>query len=713
LFYQIIDWLLTLEEVPDEKMEAYCGAGELLSKTANQKDTQEIFQKLRTIFREEGKRSSEINIQRSYISQEIAEAQLSAITDFSAYIDNLKSCADRYAIFIVSQDTPWGPGFKPELTQKLMSLGLRYDLYRKFRCGYVAAIVDGKNVGEQLTPPTQGARCSGTIGKTMIELLSRGYLNPPIIAKIEIDGHEYSVKSRGLNIVVYDYKKNILIDSVSFDTYTDTINCNRPNYLAEALKKWSLEHPEVALICFKQPSFPQSNWSPSEKFIVDHRCSGYRCIELFDYPELPLRRFFERKEDVVEVLTPPKSYFDAAGVRKFVDQNGVHVHTATGHRVTTDQPEYSERTIYLVGGCNVFGFGISDKGTIASYLQRLCNEKADKEHFIVQNYGYYLAETDKRSMEEMSILKSLPLRPRDVVICSWGFPEGIPIVDLSAEGKRPHRHGELFFDAGHPSEEGCCYIARELFNFLQKENFYPDLKPKRAEKITMGNSSPVPGDESLALQGFQNQLKELYDRRLSVGAIVMNCNPFTLGHRYLIEQASKQCAHLIVFVVEEDLSVFPFRDRLELVKEGTSDLKNVIILPSGQFILSSLTFSEYFNKSELQDRIVDPSTDINLFAKEIAPCLHITKRFVGDEPIDSVTRQYNNEMQNVLPKYGIDYIQIQRLERRDADGVISASEVRHCIADGDMDAVKAMVPAATFKYINEHFEKLRKDIGSP
>lgn len=54
----------------------------------------------------------------------------------------------------------------------------------------------------------------------------------------------------------------------------------------------------------------------------------------------------------------------------------------------------------------------------------------------------------------------------------------------------------------------------------------------------------------------------------AVGSIVMNCNPFTLGHRYLIEYASKYVDYLYIFVVEEDKSFFPFSDRIDLIKKG-------------------------------------------------------------------------------------------------------------------------------------------------
>lgn len=76
----------------------------------------------------------------------------------------------------------------------------------------------------------------------------------------------------------------------------------------------------------------------------------------------------------------------------------------------------------------------------------------------------------------------------------------------------------------------------------------------------------------------------------------MNCNPFTLGHRYLIEEACSQVDILYVFVVEEDKSYFKFEDRIEMVRQGTKDLKQVQVLPSGKYIISKETFAQYFKK---------------------------------------------------------------------------------------------------------------------
>ena len=177
----------------------------------------------------------------------------------------------------------------------------------------------------------------------------------------------------------------------------------------------------------------------------------------------------------------------------------------------------------------------------------------------------------------------------------------------------------------------------------------------------------------------------------------MNCNPFTLGHRYLVEYAAAQVVKLYVFVVEEDKSEFPFADRIELVKLGVKDLPNVEVLPSGKFIISQQTFSGYFNKAELQDAVVDSSEDVEIFGREIAPTLGITIRFAGEEPKDNVTRQYNETMREILPRYGVEFHEIPR--KTFGDEVISASVVRDALKRDDFDKIKNLVPETTLLYL--------------
>ena len=175
-------------------------------------------------------------------------------------------------------------------------------------------------------------------------------------------------------------------------------------------------------------------------------------------------------------------------------------------------------------------------------------------------------------------------------------------------------------------------VAEGLFKTLQENNFfeeYLDIPQPTKQNI----SSPIQLSAELIqkLNDYKKKIADIYKEKMhsseNVGSIVMNANPFTLGHRYLIEEAAKQCEYLLVFVVQEDKSFFPFKDRFELVCQGTKDLENVIVVESGEFIISSLTFEGYFNKSQLQDRVIDTSNDVTMFATEIAPSANIKVRF--------------------------------------------------------------------------------------
>ncbi|MGN0625796.1 MAG: [citrate (pro-3S)-lyase] ligase, partial [Oscillospiraceae bacterium] len=130
----------------------------------------------------------------------------------------------------------------------------------------------------------------------------------------------------------------------------------------------------------------------------------------------------------------------------------------------------------------------------------------------------------------------------------------------------------------------------------------------------------------------------------TVGAIVANCNPFTLGHRYLVEQAASRCDTLHLFVLSEDKSVFPAEVRYELVREGVQDLKNVFLHHSSDYLISSAVFPTYFIKDKSKAADANCELDIRIFCEFFAKELGITKRFVGSEPFCPVTNAYNQAM---------------------------------------------------------------------
>lgn len=136
-----------------------------------------------------------------------------------------------------------------------------------------------------------------------------------------------------------------------------------------------------------------------------------------------------------------------------------------------------------------------------------------------------------------------------------------------------------------------------------------------------------------------------------------------------------------------------------MVEEACKTIKNVKVLSSGKIILSSYTLPEYFRKDDLQDVIIDPTRDVALFAKYIAPELNITKRFVGEEPFDTVTRQYNECMKEILPQTGIELIEIPRLNIEGE--TVSASKVRKLMKEKKHELIQEIVPQSTYDIIRE------------
>lgn len=180
-------------------------------------------------------------------------------------------------------------------------------------------------------------------------------------------------------------------------------------------------------------------------------------------------------------------------------------------------------------------------------------------------------------------------------------------------------------------------------------------------------------------------------------AIVMNCNPFTLGHRYLIERAAEENDEVVIFLVEENRSLFPFDVRLELVKRGVKDLNNVHVIPGGMYIISSNTFPSYFLRQEDERLREYTRLDAGIFGKYICPIFNIKRRYVGTEPYCKVTENYNTALMDILPEYGVEVRVVSRSIKRDE--AISASSVRRYIKEGEWEKVRELVPQSTMDFL--------------
>lgn len=214
-------------------------------------------------------------------------------------------------------------------------------------------------------------------------------------------------------------------------------------------------------------------------------------------------------------------------------------------------------------------------------------------------------------------------------------------------------------------------------------------------------------EDMLLMENRKNGIREylareaatlLPEEKKTAGAIVMNANPFTNGHRYLAETAAAQCDLLHIFVLSEDASEFPAGIRLELVRKGCADLENVFIHGSSDYLISHATFPDYFLKDKAEATDKAALLDLKIFGEYFKDAFHLTRRFVGEEPFSRITRIYNEQMKKILPQYGIEVTEIPRCTAPDGT-VISATQVRRLFLSGCTEELKPFVPKTTYAFL--------------
>ena len=198
--------------------------------------------------------------------------------------------------------------------------------------------------------------------------------------------------------------------------------------------------------------------------------------------------------------------------------------------------------------------------------------------------------------------------------------------------------------------------------------------------------------------GFSRYLKSLapYAGERPGAALVMNANPFTLGHEALVARAAKENERVVLFVLSEDRSLVPYSDRMAMVKAACAKYGNVSVVSSGSYMISSATFPSYFLKDADVVTRTHAELDATLFTR-IAAALNLTRRYVGEEPFSHTTSLYNEALAAVLPKAGVELVVIPRAQAQGE--AISASHVRQLIHDGHIEAIRPLVPETTYAYL--------------
>lgn len=277
---------------------------------------------------------------------------------------------------------------------------------------------------------------------------------------------------------------------------------------------------------------------------------------------------------------------------------------------------------------------------------------------------------------------------------------GVFVHALQPYFERPHEHGELFIDIGHVSCRGMQIIADAIFEQAVARRARRHVV--RIHEQTLRDYGQVVRSVMLSNESFVSFLEAVprFESKAgaAIGAVVMNCNPFTLGHEHLVRSALEHVDCLYAFILEEDKSFFSTAQRLEMVRSGVRKFGDrVRVVPGGPGIISSITFAGYFTKEERQQSRFDAGIDALVFASIICPEFGIGSRFFGEEPYCAVTKEYMRQLMDILPLYGV---ACNVIPRREAGGrAISASRVRALYKENDWRLMTDLLPASTLEHL--------------
>ncbi len=235
------------------------------------------------------------------------------------------------------------------------------------------------------------------------------------------------------------------------------------------------------------------------------------------------------------------------------------------------------------------------------------------------------------------------------------------------------------------------------------EKYSEELRVKSEELGVKSEELGVKSEElGVKSEELKNDESVVSNARKPIGVIVMNANPFTLGHRFLVEQSSELVERLYVVVVREDCSMFSYNERKAMVSQGVRDIGNVVVVDGSDYAVSAATFPTYFLKQLSDATDTQIILDLDLYRRRIAPALGATIRFFGSEPTDPLTRRYNELMHQQLGEE-----HVHEIQRKQQEGsAISASRVRKAMMEGCLwDAIQ-LVPPTTIPYIIGHLASM-------
>lgn len=330
-------------------------------------------------------------------------------------------------------------------------------------------------------------------------------------------------------------------------------------------------------------------------------------------------------------------------------------------------------------------------------------------------------KSNPKDFEKWSqLLKQEAIRPEEIIEDTFGIFENDRLIATGSRFKNIIKC--IAVDSNYQGTN----IFNELLTFLYDEVVhagYTDcyVYTKESSKKSfryLGFKELEHVDDKLYFMeksalGFPAYLSDLAKKKAASGkiaAIVMNANPFTKGHQHLVDLARKENDVVHVFVLSEDMSIFPSAERMGLVRAGTRHFNNVYIHPTSNYMVSAATFPSYFFKEDDDVTEIHARLDARLFKNHIAPSLGIKIRYVGSEPYSISTNIYNQ----VLKKEFNEELQLKIIDRITiSENIISASTVRKLLSENRLNEVKKYVPQTTYNFLlSERGKEIIKQLST-
>lgn len=446
-----------------------------------------------------------------------------------------------------------------------------------------------------------------------------------------------------------------------------------------------------------------------------------------------LKKFYGNNEECYRYATD--SAFGQLGGRivrfnglynRLIDVESEYINVTNGIRNTDASPEKYDNEIHFFGPCIVEGICVTDKYTIESYLQRKLNLVFPNQ-FKVINHGSATHTPYGSFCNDYFHAMDTTFHEGDYIIIIDAFTSNALRVLL--ENNVSIIYEKHIFDGSENlflnNTYHCNHIANEIYAEMiysklvdslltrHKDTLYTERKSIDSFFVATKKNLSFRDDAFMndsELQSYCDKLRKLRiagAESMKIGSICTQANPFTKGHKALVEYASHIMDHVYLFVAQDSLSDIQFIERFNIAVDAVKDLENVTVLSTGFSLSSYKIFPDYFSVAKKKNEfdLTNVWAETKIFAELFCPALGITYRILGEEPLDPYTNKLVEHLSDVLPQFGIQTVIMPRV-MTDNNEVISASRVRKLIAEKQYESLERYITPFAIDTLKRYYNEI-------